>query len=82
MVDFNERNTEMSLNEETLSKISGGAQEEDTIQVRCPKCGETFRVTGYKKTLTCPACHKTFEMARPAASAFTTASYDSTVLKC
>ena len=82
MVDFSNKDNAMSLNEDALSEISGGVQEEDTIQVRCPKCGETFRVTGYRKTLTCPACHKTFEMAKPTASTLTTASYDSTIVKC
>lgn len=82
MVDFSSKDNAMSLNEDALSEISGGVQDEDTIQVRCPKCGETFRVTGYRKTLTCPACHKTFEMARPAASIDNVGKFDSIIVKC
>ena len=82
MVDFNEQSNATSLNDDALSGVSGGTQEEDTISVRCPNCSEKFRVTGYKKSLVCPSCHKTFEMARPTASVDTVGKFDSIMMKC
>ena len=82
MVDFKDQDSAISLNDDALSKVSGGTQEEDTIQVRCPECGEVFRITGYKRNLTCPACHKPFKMSRPIASAGSSKDYDSIIVKC
>ena len=82
MVDFNDQSTAASLDEDALSGVSGGTQEEDTIPVRCPNCGEKFKVTSYRKSLVCPACHKPFEMTRPVASADTEGKFDSTMMKC
>ena len=82
MVSFSDQSPAKLLNEETLSNINGGTQEEDTINVKCKECGEVFKVTGYKKNLICPVCHKPVSMTRSTASANTSDRFDSTIMNC